>query len=80
MTRRGIGFGFCLIAAILIATKYLSAAIYSTSSSSSEHGSDAFQFWLDSVDHSLTLLSVSALLIGIAYIIWAEWIDRKQKI
>ena len=77
MNKRGTGAIFCLIAAILYAARYLAAAIFMTGISS--WNSNLFENGLEYVGSSLLTLSVVSLIIGIAYLIWAEIEEQKKK-
>jgi len=71
MGRRVVGLGFCFIAAFLYATRYISAAIFGSGVSSWD--STLFTSMLQYVGNSLTILSVIALIIGVIYLILAEF-------
>lgn len=77
MNKRGTGAIFCLIAAILYAARYLAAAIFMSGISS--WNSNLFENGLEYVGSSLLTLSVVSLIIGIAYLIWAEIEEQKKK-
>ncbi len=77
MNKRGTGAIFCLIAAILYAARYLAAAIFMSGMSS--WNSNLFENGLEYVGSSLLTLSVVSLIIGIAYLIWAEIEEQKKK-
>ena len=70
MNRRGTGVIFCLIAAALFSTRYISAAIFGSGVLS--WGSDLFDSMLQYVGSALTVLSVIALIVGIIYLVAAE--------
>ena len=70
MNRRGTGVIFCLIAAVLFSTRYISAAIFGSGVLS--WGSDLFDSMLQYVGSALTVLSVIALIVGIIYLVAAE--------
>lgn len=74
MSRRNIGAVFCLIAAILYSTRFLTAAIFGSGISS--WNSQLFNAMLSYVGDELKTLSIVALIVGIVYLIWAEF-DRK---
>lgn len=77
MNKRGVGAIFCFIAAILFATKYISAAIFMSGALSWD--SELFQAGLGYVGSPLQVLSVISLIIGIIYLAYAEFEDRKKK-
>jgi len=70
MNQRGAGVSFCIIAAMLYATKYISAAIFGSGVSSWDQ--DLFGAMLSYVGNTLTIFSVLALCIGVFYLIRAE--------
>ena len=70
MNKRGTGVIFCLIAGLLYATKYLTAAIFMSGVSTWDES--LFQRGLLCVGDRLSNFSVISLLIGIAYLVWAE--------
>lgn len=71
MNRRGAGVGFCLIAALLFLSRYITAAIY-ISNMLGSWGPDIFVKGLAYVGGSLTTLSVISLIAGIIYLLFAE--------
>ena len=70
MGRRGTGVVFCLIAALLYSTRYVSAAIFGSGVVSWDK--ELFDGMLQYVGNSLTVLSVISLVVGIVYLVWAE--------
>lgn len=64
MSRRGTGLGFISIAAFLYSTRFIAAAIF---------GSD-IQSW----DANLLTVSMISLIVGIAYLVWAEITDIRK--
>jgi len=72
MNRRGAGVVFCLIAALLYSTNYLSAAIYSSDLSPRPGFVDAM---LEYTGNNLVILSTIFLAVGITYLISADWQD-----
>lgn len=77
MNKRGTGAVFILISAILFSAKYISAAIFGSGVTSWDQ--QLFQSMLSYIGTSLNTLSILALLIGIAYICWAEYEALKPK-
>lgn len=77
MNKRGTGVIFCLIAAILYASRYLAAAIFMSGVVSWD--ADLFKAGLEYVGPSLLICSVISLVIGCAYLIWAEIEAAKKK-
>lgn len=69
MSKRAAGIGFCLIAALLYATRYLGAAV--VESSTRTWGPQAVYQFLGSVGPSYAVMGLS-LLIGLGYLAWAE--------
>lgn len=74
MNRRGIGVIFCLISAMLFASRYIAAAIFGSGVSSWD--AELFASMLDDVGSPLLILSAIALIIGVAYIVWGEKTDK----
>jgi hypothetical protein len=70
MNRRGTGVLFCGIAALLFAARYISAAIFG--SGVSFWDARLFNHMLDYMGNGLIIGSVISLLVGVAYLIWAE--------
>lgn len=70
MNKRGAGVIFCLIAAILLSTRYIAAAIFMAGGSSWD--SNLFSAGLSYVGTTLTTLSVISAIIGIGYLVCAE--------
>ncbi len=70
MNKRGTGTILIVVAALLYCTKYLSAAIFASNSSS--WGSDIFQNMLSYTGGDLGLFSLIALVAGIIYLVWEE--------
>lgn len=77
MNKRGTGVIFILISAILFSAKYISAAIFGSGVTSWDN--ELFQSMLSYIGSPLNTLSILALLIGIAYICWAEYEDIRAK-
>lgn len=77
MNKRGTGTIFCLIAAILFSTRYITAAIYMSGASSWD--ANLFSSGLEYVGSPLFYLSIISLMIGVGYLIWGELEDKKKK-
>lgn len=71
MNKRGTGVAFIAIAAFLFSAKYISAAIFGSGLSSWDQG--LFNAMLEYIGYPLSICSVIALLIGLAYIVWGEY-------
>ena len=71
MGRRFTGSVFCLISAILFSTKYISAAIFGSNVVS--WNAELFGAMLEYVGATLNILSIISLIIGIAYLVAAEF-------
>ncbi len=70
MSRRAAGVAFCGIAAFLFSTRYLAAAIFFPDTG--EWNREIFGRFLSYTDPLPWFLSGIALLVGLAYLIWAE--------
>lgn len=75
MNNKGVGAIFCLIAAILMAARYLSAAIFM--SGTPTWSAENFSSSLSYVGSPLLILSIIALLVGIVFLIVGIFRDRK---
>lgn len=71
MNKRGTGVAFIAIAAFLFSAKYISAAIFSTGIAS--HSQELFAAMLEYIGNPLSVFSIIAFLVGLAYIIWGEY-------
>ena len=71
MNKRGTGVAFIAIAAFLFSAKYISAAIFGSSVASWDE--DLFNAMLEYIGYPLSICSIIALLIGLAYIVWGEY-------
>ena len=71
MNKRGTGVVFCLIAALLFIAKHITTALYmiglSTASSALSRAAMNYK------GTALLVFSVISLIVGIAYIVWAEY-------
>ena len=70
MSRRTTGALLIITSAILYASRYLAAAIYS--SSFPGWSRDMFQDMLEYVGHGPVIWGIVALAAGIGYLVWAE--------
>lgn len=77
MSRRTAGVMFCLIAAILYSVRYVSAAVFMSGVSSWDRG--LFAAGLEYVGSPLRTLSIISLLVGVAYLVLAEFSDRSKR-
>jgi len=77
MSRRTTGTFFILTAALLYASRYLSAAIYGSNQSS--WSSQLYNGLLQYVGKGLSSWAIAALIVGIIFLIWAE-IEAQRKI
>lgn len=68
MNNKGVGAVFCLIAALLLAAKYLSAAIYMSGVSS--WSGPLFRSGLEYVGSPLSAAAVIALAVGLLFLVW----------
>ncbi len=72
MSKRFAGVSFCLISAILFSVRYIAASIYSPNNSGS-YGTDDFARYLSYMGSEIVAASIIALLVGIGYLVWAEY-------
>lgn len=70
MSRRTTGTVLLAISALLYAARYLSAAIYGSSSAS--WSAELFNAMLQYIGPGLARWSLAALVVGIVYLGWAE--------
>jgi choline-glycine betaine transporter len=75
MSKRLTGCTFIAIAAFLFATRYVSAAIFMSNIES--HGRELFQSGLRAVGQGLHLWALTALIIGVVYLVLGERSDLK---
>ncbi|NLE03379.1 MAG: hypothetical protein GX638_01065 [Crenarchaeota archaeon] len=78
MGKRFVGAIFCLISAILFASRYIATAIFL--SSATAYDKELFEGVLENVGTNLLWLSIISLIVGIVYLIWAEVRNMKDKI
>ena len=77
MSKRGTGVAFIAIAAFLFSAKYISAAIFGSGVLSWDK--ELFNAMLSYVGSPLSVCSIVALIIGVAYITWGEYEEFKNK-
>ena len=68
MNKKGVGAVFCLIAALLMAAKYLAAAIFMSGVVS--WSGELFRFGLEYVGPPLSIAAGIALVLGVAFLVW----------
>ena len=66
MNNKGVGVFFCLIAALLMAARYLSAAVFMSGVAS--WSAELYQSGLSYVGSPLKIASIAALIAGIAFL------------
>lgn len=76
MNNKGIGAVFCLISAILISAKYLSAAIFMSGGNTWD--ATLFAAGLEYVGSFLSIASVVALIIGILFLGYGIYEEIKK--
>ena len=77
MNNKGVGAIFCLIAAILMAARYLSAAIFMSSVQS--WSAELFRNGLQYVGPSLPIAAAAALLAGVIFLVSGLIQDRRSR-
>ena len=75
MNLRGAGIGLLAVAAALFIGRDLAAAIFYPANAG-EYGVERFAQWRDYVGPAPIILSAVALVVGLAYLAWAEWEER----
>lgn len=76
MNNKGVGAIFCLISAILISVKYISASIFMSGVASWD--SELFEVGLSSVGSFLSTASLISLTVGILFIGYELYQDNKE--
>ena len=76
MNNKGLGAVFCLISALLMCTRYLTAAIFM--SNISTWSAENFSNSLSYVGAPLLVFSILALIVGIGFLTFGIIQDRKK--
>lgn len=77
MNNKGIGSIFCLIAAVLMAARYMTAAIFMSNVSSWDAG--LFASGLEYIGPELKIAAIIALVVGIVFLGAGIYQDIKEK-
>ena len=77
MNNKGIGVIFCLISAVLISARYITAAIFMSNVTS--WNSSLFQDGLSYVGSPLKIMAIIALIAGICFLVYGVLQDRKKQ-
>lgn len=77
MNNKGVGAVFCLIAAILISARYMTAAIFMSGVTSWD--ASLFAAGLEYVGPFLAVLAAVALVVGILFLVYGIYEDKKKK-
>ena len=77
MNNKGVGAVFCLISAILMSARYLSAAVFMSNASSWD--ASLFQYGLSYIGSPLKVASVVALVAGIVFLGYGLCQDVKSR-
>ena len=77
MNNKGIGAVFCLIAALLVSARYLSAAIFMSNVTS--WSSELFQNGLSYVGSPLKVAAIVSLIAGICFLVYGLVQDLKKR-
>ncbi len=72
MSRRGAGIGLIAIAALLYAARHVTAALFIPPNLGT-YDEETFTRWLGYVGDGPGVLSAIALLVGVSYLVLAEW-------
>ena len=70
MKRRTAGIGLIFTAAMLYASRFITAALFGSGAMS--WNKDFFRSLLQYTDQGLTTVSIIALVAGLIYLVWAE--------
>ncbi len=79
MSRRATGVGFRASAAFLFGVRYLTAAVLYAGFNPREISSTTLAQFLDDVGARPLTLSVIALAVGVAYLVWAAVDERRGR-
>jgi hypothetical protein len=84
MSRRVVGVGFCAIAAFFFGLRYLVAAQLMIAAGPIDFGdtgtgTDRLDQFLGYTGEALIWASVLALLVGVAFLVWAEIDARRER-
>ena len=77
MNNKGVGAVFCLISAILMSTRYISAALFMSNVSS--WNTVLFQSGLSYIGSSLKIASIVSLVVGIVFLVYGLYQDVKSQ-
>ena len=75
MNNKGVGVVFCLIAAILMSARYVTAALFM--SSISTWSSDMFRASLEYIGPALPIAAIAALTVGVVFLGVGIFKDKK---
>lgn len=75
MSRRTTGTILIFLSGLLYAVHFLAAAIYGSGQAS--WNTELFKGLLQYTDQGLTTASITALVVGVIYLVWAELSDRQ---
>ncbi len=75
MNNKGVGAVFCLIAAILMAARYVSAAIFMSGVLSWD--SELFRSGLNYIGPALPIAAIAALVVGVVFLVVGIFQDIK---
>ena len=75
MNNKGVGAVFCLIAAILTAARYVTAAIFMSGVASWD--SELFRAGLDYIGPALPIAAIAALAVGVVFLAVGVFRDGK---
>ena len=76
MNNKGVGVIFCLISAILVSAKYISAAMFMNNFATKN--TSLFKKGLEYVGPFLSRVSIVALIIGMLFLVYGLYVDTKQ--
>lgn len=76
MNNKVVGSIFCLISALLMSARYLTAGIFMSGMNS--WGSDLFSQGLEYIGSPLKIASIIALIVGIIFLLYGVYQDLKK--
>ncbi len=76
MNNKGVGAVFCLMSAILMSARYISAAVFMSNVTS--WNAELFRAGLDYVGAPLAIASIASLAVGVAFIAYGLYRETRD--